>query len=224
MFASRVAHDLLSPLSATAMALALVQQRAGGVPGVHPAVARGLSSLMRVRQTVDGLLQFARAGAQRPEGATARVVDVVRSALEGAAAEAEERGIALVAPEPAPCEVACSEGVLTSLVTNLVVNAIRHMDTEGRAEPPRVVVRASPVAQRAVCRLEVEDNGPGVPEAIRPRMFEQFVSGDPGRGGVGLGLATVKRLAEGHGGACGHRPAEPRGSVFWVELPLAGEG
>jgi two-component system phosphate regulon sensor histidine kinase PhoR len=76
--------------------------------------------------------------------------------------------------------------------------------------------------------FEVWDTGPGVPEAHRARLFERFYRVDPGRsrdmGGTGLGLSIVKHLVESMHGTVGMRPRSPRGSVFWVRLPLSDPG
>jgi two-component system phosphate regulon sensor histidine kinase PhoR len=89
-----------------------------------------------------------------------------------------------------------------------------------------VVVRARVAdASADVVRLTVEDDGPGIEVRHRARLFERFFRVDPGRsremGGTGLGLAIVKHLAESFGGSVGVGENQPRGSVFWVELPRA---
>ena len=70
--------------------------------------------------------------------------------------------------------------------------------------------------------LEVADRGPGIPPAMRERMFERFArdGGDRG-GGSGLGLAIVRAVAEAHGGTVAAGPAEGGGAVFSVRLPAA---
>jgi two-component system phosphate regulon sensor histidine kinase PhoR len=74
-------------------------------------------------------------------------------------------------------------------------------------------------------RIEVRDDGPGIPEAHHERIFERFYRVDPGRsqdmGGTGLGLSIVKHLVEGMDGSIGMTSADPNGCVFWVELPAA---
>ena len=115
------------------------------------------------------------------------------------------------APE---CAVACSSGVLLSLLGNLLRNAIKYL---GDAQVREVSLRVCPRRGRVL--FEVEDTGPGIPPSLGARVFEPYVRGPhTGAPGIGLGLATVKRLAESHGGTVGVR-ANPRGgSVFWFEL------
>jgi signal transduction histidine kinase len=112
-------------------------------------------------------------------------------------------------------EARCTAGVLTSIVQNLVRNAIRYMGS-----PPvrQIIVRANGVAD--LCRIEVEDSGAGIPGDSIRNIFEPFVRGPNAVGsGTGLGLATVKRLVESHGGTVAIRSELGAGSVFAVELP-----
>jgi len=115
------------------------------------------------------------------------------------------------------CDVRCSPGVLTSLLSNLVQNAIKYVaDSEVR----RVVVRTRDLGNEI--RVEVEDTGPGVPPSDQQRMFDPFVRGPGAAGpGIGLGLATVRHLAEAHGGHAGVRSEPGHGAVFWFSVPYA---
>jgi nitrogen-specific signal transduction histidine kinase len=84
-------------------------------------------------------------------------------------------------------------------------------------------------AGRATARIEIRDTGPGVAPELQATMFEPFVRGShDGVAGSGLGLATVKRLVESHGGRVGIESDVGIGTLVWVELPLvagpAGEG
>jgi signal transduction histidine kinase len=84
----------------------------------------------------------------------------------------------------------------------------------------RIIVRARPMGQ--LVRLEVEDTGPGIAPELQARIFDPFVRGEHSESsGTGLGLSTVKRLVESHGGSLGVRSAPGAGSLFWVELPVA---
>jgi signal transduction histidine kinase len=84
-----------------------------------------------------------------------------------------------------------------------------------------VIVRAFDAPEGLV--LEVEDHGPGVPSGLGERVFERLVQGAQDRGGVGLGLATVRRLAEAHGGRVELCAGPDRGAIFRVVLPCVPE-
>ena len=112
---------------------------------------------------------------------------------------------------------ACSPGILGSLVSNLVHNAIKYL---GDRSERRITVRV--LERGAMVRFEVEDTGPGLPPDLERTVFDAYVRA---RGtllpGFGLGLATVKKAAEAHGGRVGVRSVVGRGCLFWFELPLA---
>jgi signal transduction histidine kinase len=104
-------------------------------------------------------------------------------------------------------------------VSNLVGNAVKYM---GNATDRRVTVRAGDLGP--CLRVEVEDRGPGVPPEQRDRIFQMYErAAGSTQPGLGLGLATVRRLAEGHGGAAGLESPSV-GSRFWFELPRQREG
>ena len=214
-FAARVAHDVLNPLSAVKLALALAARKARGNAEIEPQIERAERSLTRTAQVVDGLLAFARAGAP-PDGAEAvSVAPVLAGVLDEMRPSAEASAIELTMDPFADVAVACSEGVLVSLSSNLVRNAIKYM---GDGVERRITVRVSPRCD--LVRVEVADTGPGLAPQLDGRVFEPYVRAPRlKQAGMGLGLATVKRLAEGHGGAVGVRSVPERGCVFWFELP-----
>jgi signal transduction histidine kinase len=216
-FAGRVAHDIRGPLSSVGLALNLAE-RTASEPKLKAMLARGSRTLQRTGQLIDGLLVFARAGARPPSEVRATVKDVIAGVVEDLAPVADEKDIELCVAEVGPEEVVSSAGVLTSLISNLAVNAVKYM---GDAPIRRVTLRARAVGNRV--RVEVEDTGPGIPRALHARIFDPYVrGGDSGAPGLGLGLATVRRLAEAHGGQVGVDSREGSGSLFWFELPRAG--
>ena len=213
-FAERVAHDLLSPLSALVFSLSAFQRPSESDPKLQHALTQARSCVARARAMVGGIFEFARAGARPEPGAHADVEEIVTQVAEEAcAADARERPDVHVQVE-GHAVAACSPGVLTSVLTNLIQNAIKHTaDAPGPIE-----VRVAP--EGASVRIEVHDSGPGIPVDLRSVIFEPYVRGQGGtQAGLGLGLATVKRLCEAHGGSVGVRSAVGEGSQFWVVLP-----
>jgi two-component system phosphate regulon sensor histidine kinase PhoR len=109
-------------------------------------------------------------------------------------------------------------GAIEQVLVNLLENAVKFTPEGGSIE-----VR-SKAAEGAV-RVEVQDNGPGIPEGSLTRVFERFYRVDPARsremGGTGLGLSIVKHIVDQHGGSVGvTSPGVDRGSVFFFTLPL----
>jgi signal transduction histidine kinase len=215
LFAGRVAHDVLSPLGAIAASLSLLGRSADARERGY--IERSQRALRRVRQLVDGLLTFARSGA-RPDGdATCALESVLPGIVADCREESEEKRIELVVDVAGPLTIRCGAGVITSIIQNLVRNAIKYM---GDSAERRVVVYAR--ARGRVARVEVRDTGVGIPPELRDAIFEPFVRGEHETvGGTGLGLATVKRLVTSHGGSVGVESRVGAGSAFWVELPLA---
>jgi len=213
-FAGRVAHDVLSPLSAVSLALGVVEKNPSQAA---EALERARSSLSRVRRIVDGLLEFARAGARPEAGARAEVRTVAAGLLEELGPVAAQRHAELCFEEPPDIAVACSPGVLLSLLGNLLKNGLKYL---GDADVREVSLRVRQRRGRAI--FEVEDTGPGIPPSLGIRIFEPYVRGpNTGAPGIGLGLATVKRLVESHGGTLGVRAGTRGGALFWFELDEA---
>jgi signal transduction histidine kinase len=216
-FAGRVAHDIRSPLTSVGLALEVAARSAQLEPRARESLKRGTRTLQRVGQLVDGLLVFARSGAVPTGEVRAELKTVVDGVVEEFLPVARSKDIELQVEPFTPGEVACSPGVLTSLVANLVGNAIKFM---GGAPLRRVLVRVRDGAARI--RIEVEDSGAGIAPADQGRIFDPYVrASDSSVPGLGLGLATVRRLAEAHGGSVGVDSREGVGSLFWVELPKA---
>ena len=213
-FAGRIAHDVLNPLGVIAAGLSLLR-RSSEVAG-HASIDRSLRAVVRVQQLVDDLLAFARAGG-RPDGSECCSIEAVIEGMKTDLSEAAaDQGIAVVYDVVVPQPVRCASGVVTSVVQNLVRNAIKYMGT-------RPVKRIDVTARAAgsAVTIEIRDTGPGVAPELQARMFEPFVRGShDGVAGSGLGLATVKRLVESHGGRVGIESNVGAGTLIRVELPL----
>lgn len=104
--------------------------------------------------------------------------------------------------------------LLRQMVSNLIDNAIRHATRGGTVG---VSLRAS--GREATIR--VSDNGRGIPESQRERIFERFARHQPDYSGAGLGLPIARWIADAHGGRLVLESTGPSGSVFVVSLPLA---
>jgi signal transduction histidine kinase len=217
-FSGRVAHDLLSPLMTVSMAVGLAEQRLSSLDDarLHKMLSRAGSSLQRVRRMVSDLLDFARAGASPPPGVKTEVAPLLQDLVQDLEPIASEAGVSLELQSASRRSVRCAAGILSSVLSNLVQNAMSH----GGVEPDRrVVVRA--VDEEADVRFEVEDSGPGIRPEDQELVFEPYVRRSSLGSGLGLGLATVKRLAESHGGHVGVRSEVGHGALFWVTLPVA---
>lgn len=212
-FAGQVTHDLKTPLTTMSLSLELIRDEledGAGAEDLVPLINRALGGSRRMTTMIEDVLAFARMGTTIDPFP----VNLTRIAAE-VAADLESRmdGVMLVL-EDLPT-VPGDEGQLRILLQNLVANAMK-FSAEGR--PPVVNVSATRVGDR--WRIEVADNGIGVPEDQRERIFEPMVRLDKRIDGVGIGLATCKRVVEAHHGSIGvTSPPSGEGSNFWVELP-----
>lgn len=218
-FAARVAHDVQSPLTALDLSLARAE-RAPTLESARGALASGRRSLRRASLITRDLLSFARAGAHPERDGRAALREALEGALEDLRPVAEDEAVELVV-EPVPsCAAACAPGVLTSLLSNLVHNAIKYI---GDGPQRRIVIRCRSDEGRV--RVEVQDSGPGMEPELQALAFQPFFRGaNLSAAGIGLGLSTVRRLCERHGGQVGVESALGKGCLFWFELPAAGDG
>jgi signal transduction histidine kinase len=216
-FAARVAHDLKGPLTSVLMGVTTAQQHPAQAPEL---LGRALRAARIMNSMIDALLDFARAGAEPSPKEVALVKPIVEEMVAECAGAAREAAAAVcVEPVPPHLAVACRPGALASVLSNLLHNAIKYIvESEGERT---VTVRAS--ARDTMVLLEVEDTGPGVPPDMESSIFEIYVraKGASAKPGLGLGLATVKRLVEAHGGRLGVRQRRGSGACFWVELARA---
>ena len=212
-FAGRVAHDVLSPLGTVTAALALVGRSCDERARTY--IDRSHRALQHVQQLVDDLLAFARSGARPDPNASCALETVLESIIANCGDAAGEHGVEIVVEQAHPIRLRCAPGVIASIVQNLLRNAIKYMGVQSTR---RIIVRASAIG--GVARIDVEDTGPGIPPDIQSTLFEPFVRGPNEQvSGTGLGLATVKRLVESHGGRVGVQSTPGTGSCFWIELP-----
>ncbi len=216
IFASRLSHDILSPLSSTQLAIdaALKDEKN---EAIRRKLQRGAGGVERVARIAQALFDFARAGARPGPAEHGDVRAVVDEVVDEYRPLADRTGARLEASVPARAAVACNEGLLTAALSNLVRNAITHLNGAPEKQVDIVAVDAGDRVH-----IEVRDTGPGLAPGTEASVFEPYVRG-PGvdKPGLGLGLATVKRIVETHGGAVGVESRAGAGCRFWMDLPKA---
>ena len=215
VFAGRVAHDILSPLGSASLALGLLAKSGDGE--VVRIATRGIGGMNQVRSVVDGLLEFARAGARPTDDVSTDLTEIVENVAADLQEAATAAGVALELSTERGLTVSAHRGVITSILTNLVQNAIKHI---GATTDRRVLIQAREREGRV--QVEIHDTGPGVAPDLEQHVFEPYFRGkSQATPGLGLGLATVKRLVEAHGGRVGLRSTPGQGSVFWFDMPAS---
>jgi len=215
-FVADASHELRTPLTAVRAYAELFERGAKYHPDDLERAMTGIQrEAARMSVLVDDLLLLARLD-QHPT-MTTREVDLV--ALAHTAAEASRtidprRRVTVVAPHAAI--VWGDPDALRRVLDNLLGNVRAHT-------PPGTAASVIVTDDGAHVRLEVKDEGPGLPPELASHAFERFSRGDTSRsrdaGGSGLGLAIVAAIAEAHGGTVVLTSAPGRGACFTVTLP-----
>jgi len=214
-FVADASHELRTPLTSILANLELLESELGGEQ--QEMADSALRSSRRMRRLVADLLLLARAdaGRQAPKGRV-DLGAVAREAAAEAGALSSDHPVSLDLPDPTrPATVLGVADDLHRLAANLVENALLHTPA---GTPVTVSVRSGD--GEAV--LEVADRGPGVPAAMRSRVFERFARGasdSAPSGGSGLGLAIVRAVTDAHDGRVDLLDAEGGGARFVVTLP-----
>ena len=206
-FTATIAHEVRNPLSAVRLTIQALGSRLGDDPGLRLVQ----EELERLDLIVDELLAFSRGFTVRP--APGDLAEEAAQVVRLLTRQAAHLGVALtVTGGPVP-PLAFDRQRLRQLLLNLVLNALQAAG-QGEAADPRVVIHLTDDG------LRVEDNGPGVPEDRRERLFQAFASDRPD--GTGLGLHLAAAIATAHGARLTYAPATGGGACFVLAgLPRA---
>ena len=214
-FVADASHELRNPLA--------VIRTNNDVSSADPALSvegarraeRISTAVGRMTRLVDDLLAMARMEGANVRRETLRLAEVGAQAVEDVSTVAAERSVTVVAPRGVAPPVTGDRLSLRRAVANLLDNAVRHA-------PPGSSVDVEVGGRDGWAWLAVHDDGPGIPPAEQPRIFNRFYRVDQARsrldGGSGLGLAIVRQIAEGHGGSVRvvSTPGEGASFVLWV--------
>lgn len=171
------------------------------------------SQLEHIDHLVQGLLYVARA--QRPNRRPCRPEEIVRNAISLIHATALARGVEIrVSGLARTPEIHADPGQISQLILNLLLNALEALPLGGI-----IWVRLRYLASLQAVVLTVADNGPGIPEDIKDRLFEPFVTTK--EGGTGLGLAICRNIVDQHGGRIRIHSGK-KGTLVRVTLPMSG--
>jgi signal transduction histidine kinase len=218
-FAGRIAHDLRNLLAPLGLVAGRLKRPTLPPADVEGCAARIDGIVQRADGLIEGLLAFARAGRGPEASAQASLGSVlgeVLADLEPARAEVDAAVVVSPAEALAPLEVRCAPSLLYVVLVNLVGNALKFL-----AGSPRREVRITARAVDAGVELVVEDTGPGIPPAALGRIFQPFYRAPDARApGTGIGLATVQRIVEAHGGTIAVASAVGTGTRFSLRLPI----
>jgi len=216
---SGVAHELNNPL-ATILSWA---ERLSEQPIMEPSLRRGLETILseseRAARIVRNLLTFARK--RQTTRAMVDVNQVVRATLALRAYEQRVTNVTVIDALAAGLPQVFADGhQVQQVLLNLVINAEQAMlSANGRGI---LVVRTWHDADQESVILEINDDGPGIPDDVQPKIFDPFFTTKEVGKGTGLGLTVAYAIVQEHGGRIRLESRPSEGTSFYVELPVTG--
>ena len=219
-FVANISHELKTPVGALALLAETVEEAADDPDAVLRFAGRMRQEAARLTDLVQDLIMLSRIQAAEPvpDPSPVELDVVVAEALDRVRMKATSRGISLEEGGEGGISIMGDEDLLVTALRNLLENAIAYSPDKTRV---RVNTRT---ADSWMAEVSVTDQGIGIPERDRERIFERFYRVDPARsratGGTGLGLAIVKHVTAAHGGNVTVWSKEGGGSTFTLRLPL----
>jgi len=236
--AAGVAHEINNPLTFLKSSVTLLQEEIEHLLSLLPEeqiqseterVKRELESVSvhiedgfkRVANVLHSLLRFSRPEYGQAAGKS-DLNEIVRTTLHVAQPALRERIAVETSFGPLP-PVTCHAGEISQAILNIILNAIHALEDQKQKEHGfSGVIRITTTAGTGAVICEISDNGSGIPDAIRERVFEPFFSTKPEGQGTGLGLSIARNIVEGrHGGRLSVKPGKE--SCFVMELPVSHE-
>lgn len=220
-FVATVSHELRTPLTSIRGSLGLI---AAGVAGDLPPKAASLIRIAhanseRLVRLINDILDIEKieSGKMAFETHPVLLESLVAQALDAAADYMPERHVTLRLTHAAPKAAASIDSDrMIQVLLNLLSNAIKF-------SPPEGIVGVGIDADAGHVRMTVSDEGAGIPESFRDRVFNRFEQADASDtraiGGTGLGLSIAKAIVERHGGEIDFTSESGRGTTFTVTLP-----
>jgi PAS domain S-box-containing protein len=210
-----VSHELNNPLSVVVARAILLEEQ--GNAAIQTAAAKIRSAAERCARIVRTFLAMARQ--QRPARGPVAINDVVSAALDivGYAIRTSSIEVTLHLADDIPL-IHADADQLHQVLLNLMINAQQSL--QDHAPPRRMQVTTRYVAAAGMVRVNVADNGPGIPPHLRPRVFEPYFTTKPIGLGLGVGLAVSLGIVEAHDGTLTVDCPSEGGAVFTIMLPV----
>jgi PAS domain S-box-containing protein len=209
-----VAHELNNPLSVVVARAAILEERDD--PATREAASKIRAAAERCARIVRTFLAMARQ--QQPQRVPVAISEVIAAALDitGYALKTSGIEVTLDLAEDVPPVLADADQ-LHQVFMNLIINAQQALQDQSRRRKLTLTSRFD--ARANAIRIAVADNGAGIPEAVRNRIFEPYFTTKPLGTGTGVGLAVCLGIVEAHGGTLAIGGGEGLGTVFTIVLP-----
>ena len=212
-----VAHELNNPLSVVVARAVLLEEQ--GDSATQNAALKIRTAAERCARIVRTFLAMARQ--QQPARGPVAINDVVVAALDiaGYAVRTSSVEVSVELAKDIPL-IPADADQLHQVLLNLIINAQQSL--QNQPGPRRIRVTSACDGASGMIRVTVADNGPGIPEHVRARVFEPYFTTKPTGVGLGVGLAVSLGIVEAHGGTLTVDCPKEGGAVFTVTLPVCG--
>jgi two-component system phosphate regulon sensor histidine kinase PhoR len=219
-FVSNVTHELRTPLTAIKGYAELMVEEPELREDTRNYLQRILKQSTRMINIIEDLLSLTRI--EDPDDSPSLIRTELRPVFESVIHLCDEQRQLRDLTLELDCEERLSADLHPALfeqaIHNLVHNAVKYTT-------PGTIITLRADQRNDTIRIEIQDEGPGIPEADQPRIFERFYRVDKARsravGGTGLGLSIVKHIVRMHGGKVGVTSVPGEGATFWIELPAS---
>jgi signal transduction histidine kinase len=217
--AAAIAHEVKNPLAGIEVMAGLLRRKTTDIPEAQKVLTDIIAEAKMANAIVQEVLEFVRPIRLQVEHTG--VSEALNAAVQLADTKAARGSIAVAVemPQGLP-EIQGDHHQLTQLFTNLLINAYEAMEGKGH-----VIITAGRVRQddggegREAVRIELKDDGPGMPQDVADRVFDPFYTTKPQ--GSGLGLAIVRKIVDAHDGQIDLRTAPGAGTLIRVTLPVS---
>ncbi len=211
---SAVAHGIRNPLAAITSSTQLALEFGTADDATKLRIQDALDESRRLDERITRLLSFSRT--QRPNFERCELAPIIHDALQEIRPKLDEGRIRVDTDcDRRPLVIEGDRDWLTQAIIEVASNSMEHMPSGGTLE-----VRCRRDAEQSqFARIDIIDDGPGIPDSVRPHVFDLFFTSKAE--GNGIGLASVKRAVEMHGGRVSVAPYNGRGAHIEILLPLA---
>ena len=216
LLVSGIAHELNNPLQAILGTIEVLERETGMPDVVADDIAQVKAQSNRARDIIRNLSRFSKQKPGPPTPVDLR--DVISSVVDLRKRELDSAGISLDIETMTVRRVLVAFAEIEQVVLNFVVNAQQAIEGTGKRNG-RILIRLADVNKKV--RLEVWDDGPGVPAEHEQKLFQPFFTTKPVGTGTGLGLSVSYGIVDAYGGATGYFNNEWGGATFFIELPVA---
>jgi signal transduction histidine kinase len=211
--AASVAHEIRNPLGAIEGFAVLLERDLKDAPNSQRLATKTIYAARQLNSVVGNLLSYTRE--IKPDKSMNYVDMLINQALDFVMPMAEDNQVELIRTEsPQPLTAMLDPVQIKQVITNIAINAVEACP---RRNGGKVEIKTSKKAESAI--IEIIDNGEGVPDDVKARIFEPFFTQKDG--GIGLGLSLCQRIVESHEGKIFECGNFGKGAHFIIELKLA---